>query len=41
MQNVMYGAHVCGEGGEYESFTLDLPLFKHRIILYVKHELHL
>lgn len=23
-----YGANVCGEGGEYESLTLDCPLFK-------------
>ena len=29
----MYGAHVCGEGGEYESFTVDSPLFKKRIVL--------
>ena len=26
-----YGVNVCGEGGEYETFTLDCPLFKHRI----------
>ncbi|KAF8529049.1 hypothetical protein BU17DRAFT_73260 [Hysterangium stoloniferum] len=31
--NDLYGAHVCGEGGEYESFTLDCPMFKSRIIL--------
>ncbi|KAH0587717.1 hypothetical protein H2248_006480 [Termitomyces sp. 'cryptogamus'] len=31
--NEQYGAHICGEGGEYESLTLDCPLFKHRIIL--------
>lgn len=24
----------CGEGGEYESFTLDCPLFKERIVMY-------
>lgn len=23
----MYGSNVCGEGGEYESLTLDCPLF--------------
>lgn len=28
-----YGAHVCGEGGEYETLTLDCPLFKRRIQL--------
>lgn len=26
-----FGFHICGEGGEYESFTLDCPLFKRRI----------
>lgn len=26
-----YGLNVCGEGGEYETFTLDCPLFKQRI----------
>ncbi|KAG6869305.1 hypothetical protein C0993_000058 [Termitomyces sp. T159_Od127] len=31
--NEQYGAHICGEGGEYESLTLNCPLFKHRIIL--------
>ncbi|KAK0537017.1 hypothetical protein OC835_001841 [Tilletia horrida] len=31
--NSMYGAHVCGEGGEYETLTLDCPLFKHSIEL--------
>lgn len=34
-QNNLYGAHICGEGGEYETLTLDCPLFKHRIVLYV------
>lgn len=28
-----YGLNVCGEGGEYESLTLDCPLFKSRIIM--------
>lgn len=23
--------NVCGEGGEYESFTLDCPLYKKKI----------
>lgn len=32
-QNAMYGLHVCGEGGEYETLTLDSPLFKQRIVL--------
>ncbi|KAJ7498784.1 hypothetical protein FB451DRAFT_1014256 [Mycena latifolia] len=31
--NSLYGAHICGEGGEYETLTLDCPLFKHRIVL--------
>ncbi|XP_070578500.1 uncharacterized protein [Ptychodera flava] len=29
-----YGLNVCGEGGEYETFTLDCPLFKKKIVLY-------
>lgn len=30
----MYGCNVCGEGGEYESLTLDCPLFKRgRLVL--------
>ncbi|XP_062906815.1 diphthine--ammonia ligase isoform X3 [Mobula hypostoma] len=28
-----YGVHVCGEGGEYETFTLDCPLFRKRIVI--------
>ncbi|CAB1331072.1 unnamed protein product [Coregonus sp. 'balchen'] len=28
-----YGVHVCGEGGEYETFTLDCPLFKKRLVI--------
>ncbi|KAI0682865.1 hypothetical protein BC835DRAFT_1409526 [Cytidiella melzeri] len=31
--NDLYGSHVCGEGGEYETLTLDCPLFKYRINL--------
>ncbi|KAG2349032.1 hypothetical protein BDR05DRAFT_873705 [Suillus weaverae] len=31
--NRLYGLHICGEGGEYETLTLDSPLFKHRIVL--------
>ncbi|KZT42880.1 hypothetical protein SISSUDRAFT_979208 [Sistotremastrum suecicum HHB10207 ss-3] len=31
--NAMYGSHVCGEGGEYETLTLDCPLFKQAIVL--------
>lgn len=27
-----FGANVCGEGGEYESLTLDCPLFKRKKI---------
>jgi diphthine-ammonia ligase len=33
LQNSLYGLHICGEGGEYETLTLDSPLFKHRIVL--------
>ena len=28
-----YGSNVCGEGGEYETFTLDGPLFKKKIVM--------
>lgn len=28
-----YGINVCGEGGEYETLTIDCPLFKSRIIM--------
>lgn len=28
-----YGSHVCGEGGEFETFTLDCPLFKKAIVV--------
>mmetsp|Transcript_28899 Transcript_28899/g.80812 ORF Transcript_28899/g.80812 Transcript_28899/m.80812 type:complete len:668 (+) Transcript_28899:35-2038(+) len=28
-----YGLNVCGEGGEYETITLDCPLFKRRLSL--------
>ncbi|CAM5151469.1 unnamed protein product [Natator depressus] len=28
-----YEVHVCGEGGEYETFTLDCPLFKKKIVV--------
>lgn len=30
-----YGVHICGEGGEYETFTLDCPLFKKKIVMWV------
>ena len=29
----IYGCNPCGEGGEYETFTVDSPLFKWRIVL--------
>ncbi|CAG8707052.1 5245_t:CDS:10, partial [Cetraspora pellucida] len=29
--NEKYDVHVCGEGGEYETFTLDCPLFTKRL----------
>ncbi|KAM4724048.1 diphthine--ammonia ligase isoform 1-T1 [Anableps anableps] len=28
-----YGVHICGEGGEYETFTIDCPLFKKKIVI--------
>ncbi|KAF9513315.1 hypothetical protein BS47DRAFT_1329667 [Hydnum rufescens UP504] len=32
--NDLYGSHICGEGGEYETLTLDCPVFKRRIQLH-------
>lgn len=29
--NEKFGVHICGEGGEYESFVCDAPIFKKRI----------
>ncbi|KAG8823678.1 hypothetical protein FRC17_009262 [Serendipita sp. 399] len=31
--NERFGSHICGEGGEYETLTLDCPAFKKRIVL--------
>ncbi|KAF9159213.1 hypothetical protein DFQ26_006817 [Actinomortierella ambigua] len=31
--NQEYDLHICGEGGEYETMTLDCPLFRKRIII--------
>lgn len=30
-QNTKWGTHPAGEGGEYETFTVDCPLFRRRI----------
>ncbi|TFK55996.1 hypothetical protein OE88DRAFT_1622520 [Heliocybe sulcata] len=31
--NQRFGSHICGEGGEYETLTLDSPMFKQCIVL--------
>ena len=31
--NQKYGSNICGEGGEYESLTLDSPLFIKKIVI--------
>lgn len=31
--NKQYGSHVCGEGGEYETLVLYMPMFKKRLVL--------
>ncbi|KAJ3190557.1 ATP binding domain 4, partial [Irineochytrium annulatum] len=31
--NRKYDSHICGEGGEYESLTLDSPLFARSIVI--------
>eukprot|EP01127_Copromyxa_protea_P021393 TRINITY_DN7347_c0_g1_i1.p1 TRINITY_DN7347_c0_g1~~TRINITY_DN7347_c0_g1_i1.p1 ORF type:complete len:654 (+),score=124.44 TRINITY_DN7347_c0_g1_i1:55-2016(+) len=28
--NTKYGVHICGEGGEFESLTLDCPIFRYK-----------
>ncbi len=32
-KHMLYGSHICGEGGEYETLTLAGPLFHRRINL--------
>ena len=32
-----FGFQSCGEGGEYETFTLDCSVFKHRIVIDASH----
>jgi diphthamide synthase (EF-2-diphthine--ammonia ligase) len=29
-----HGFHPCGEGGEFESLTLDCPIYKKKIVMY-------
>jgi diphthine-ammonia ligase len=29
--NGEFGFHICGEGGEFETATLDSPLYKQKI----------
>jgi diphthine-ammonia ligase len=29
-----HGLNVCGEGGEFESLTLDCPLYTHKLKMY-------
>lgn len=31
--NEKYGLNICGEGGEYETFTLDCPLFTKSVVI--------
>lgn len=31
--NRKFGLNVCGEGGEFETFTLDCPLFKKKLVV--------
>ncbi|CAB50055.1 diphthine--ammonia ligase [Pyrococcus abyssi] len=31
--NEMYGIHIAGEGGEFETFVLDAPFFRRRIVI--------
>lgn len=34
-----FGCNICGEGGEYESLTLDCPLFKNKKIKIVNYDM--
>ncbi|KAI7742822.1 hypothetical protein M8C21_005662 [Ambrosia artemisiifolia] len=36
--NELYGSNICGEGGEYETLTLDCPLFKVNEFQHVLHD---
>jgi len=29
--NASYGCNICGEGGEYESLTIDCPIYKKKL----------
>ena len=31
--NKKYGVHVAGEGGEYETFVIDAPIFKKKLVI--------
>ena len=31
--NKKYGVHIAGEGGEYETFVTDAPIFKKKLII--------
>ncbi|KAJ3010345.1 ATP binding domain 4, partial [Thoreauomyces humboldtii] len=33
VQHEQFDAHICGEGGEFETFTLDCPIFVKRIVI--------
>ena len=33
LMNSKYGLNICGEGGEYETFTLDCPLFVKKLVV--------
>ncbi|XP_035229010.1 diphthine--ammonia ligase-like [Stegodyphus dumicola] len=31
--NKKFGLNICGEGGEFETFTLDCPMFKQKLVV--------
>lgn len=33
-QNAKFGINICGEGGEYETMTIDCPLFLKKIVMW-------
>ena len=36
-----YGCNVCGEGGEYETLTLDCPLFRRKRLVVEESEIRM
>jgi len=35
-ENERFDLHVCGEGGEYETFVIDCPLWSKKLVMHVR-----